>query len=208
MTTNPIVRPAPATAGAAAAPAPAGAPVAAGTPAATTGYTPRPRPAFRKPGGFRPGSRPGGRPGTGGPGGRPGGRRYQRTRVCQLCVDKAKTVDYKEPAKLGRYISDRGRIEPRRRSGACARHQRLVCEAIKRARHLALLPYTASHVHVSGGVGIIERPPRPRFDRRPRFNPEVAPAAATPIINTPAAPAVAVPAPAPAPAAPASQGKA
>jgi small subunit ribosomal protein S18 len=123
-------------------------------------------------------------------------------------VDKAKSVDYKDATKLGRYISDRGRIEPRRRSGACARHQRMVCEAIKRARHLALLPYTAGHVHISGGVGIIERPPRPRFDRRPHFNQAAPPIAAAPVTNAPAAPAAAVPAPAPAPAAPASQGKA
>ena len=193
MTTNPPARPAPAVTGAPVAAAPA----AATTPAAT-GYTPRPRPAFRKPGGFRPGSRPGGRPG--GPGGRSGGRRFQRTRVCQLCVDKAKSVDYKDTVKLGRYVSDRGRIEPRRRSGACAKHQRMVCEAIKRARHLALLPYTAGHVHTSGGVGIIERPPRPRFDRRPRFNQEAAPVAAAPVA---AVPVNNIPA---APAAPANQG--
>jgi small subunit ribosomal protein S18 len=127
-------------------------------------------------------------------------------------VDKAKSVDYKDTTKLGRYISDRGRIEPRRRSGACAKHQRMVCEAIKRARHLAMLPYTAGHVHNSGGVGIIERPPRPRFDRRPRFNQEAAPMAAAPAVaipaaNIPAAPAVAAPATAPAPADTANQGK-
>jgi hypothetical protein len=87
----------------------------------------------------------------------------------------------------------------------------MVCEAIKRARHLALLPYTAGHIHISGGVGIIERPPRPRFDRRPRFNQEAAPvaaapAAAIPAANIPAAPAAAAPSPTLAPAAPASQG--
>lgn len=54
---------------------------------------------------------------------------------------------------LRRYISDRGKIEPRRRSGACARHQRALAAAIKRARFLALLPYTPEHIHRSGGVG-------------------------------------------------------
>ena len=54
---------------------------------------------------------------------------------------------------LRRYVSDRGKIEPRRRSGACARHQRALAAAIKRARFLALLPYTPEHIHRSGGVG-------------------------------------------------------
>jgi small subunit ribosomal protein S18 len=59
-------------------------------------------------------------------------------------------VDYKEPARLRRYISDRGKIEPRRKTGTCARHQRMLTEALKRARHLALLPFTAEHIRVSG----------------------------------------------------------
>ena len=54
---------------------------------------------------------------------------------------------------LRRYVSDRGKIEPRRRSGSCARHQRALASAIKRARFLALLPYTPEHIHASGGVG-------------------------------------------------------
>jgi small subunit ribosomal protein S18 len=59
-------------------------------------------------------------------------------------------IDYKEPARLRRYISDRGKIEPRRKTGTCARHQRMLTMALKRARHLALLPFTAEHIHATG----------------------------------------------------------
>jgi len=69
-------------------------------------------------------------------------------------MDKVEAIDYKEPAKLRRYISDRGKIEPRRKTGTCAKHQRALAEAIKRARHLALLPYVPAHIHKTGGVGI------------------------------------------------------
>lgn len=88
---------------------------------------------------------------------RPGGgrRRYiPKRRVCAFCAHKVKYIDYKEPSHLVRYISERGKIEPRRRSGACAKHQRAVAMAIKRARYLALLPYTEGHIRKSGGVGI------------------------------------------------------
>ena len=64
-------------------------------------------------------------------------------------MDKIEFIDYKEPLKLRRFISDRGKIEPRRKTGTCARHQRRLTIAIKRARHLALLPYTADHIRVS-----------------------------------------------------------
>jgi small subunit ribosomal protein S18 len=66
-------------------------------------------------------------------------------------VDKIDIVDYKDPTKLRRYVSDRGKIDPRRKTGTCARHQRRLTVAIKRARHLALLPYTADHARSSGG---------------------------------------------------------
>ena len=70
-------------------------------------------------------------------------RQYGRKRrkVCQFCVDKAKEIDYKDKAKLSRYISERSKILPRRTTGVCARHQRRLMEAIKRARQIALLPY-------------------------------------------------------------------
>ena len=81
-------------------------------------------------------------------------RYIPRRKFCSLCSDKVEVIDYKDPVKLRRYISDRGKIEPRRRSGACAKHQRALMVAIKRARHLALLPYVPAHIHKTGGVGI------------------------------------------------------
>jgi small subunit ribosomal protein S18 len=91
------------------------------------------------PRGERPRRRPGG-----------GGGRFGRRRVCAFCVDKVTAIDYKEPSKLRRYISDRAKIEPRRKTGTCARHQRMLTAALKRARHLALLPFTAEHIRISG----------------------------------------------------------
>lgn len=70
------------------------------------------------------------------------GKRSRR-KVCAFCVDKVETVDYKDVAKLRRYLSERGKIVPRRVTGTCARHQRQPTVAIKRARHLALLPYVS-----------------------------------------------------------------
>lgn len=75
---------------------------------------------------------------------RPGGKfRRARRRVCAFCVDKIDTVDYKNAAKLRKYVSDRGKILPRRATGTCASHQRVVTRAIERAREIALLPFTA-----------------------------------------------------------------
>ena len=73
-----------------------------------------------------------------------GGRPVRRTRkkVCSFCMEKAETIDYKDTAKLRKYISERGKIVPRRVTGTCAQHQRHLTTAIKRARHVALLPYT------------------------------------------------------------------
>ncbi len=71
-----------------------------------------------------------------------------RRRPCVMCVDKMTSVDYKDFAFLRRFVSDRGRIETRRKTGNCAKHQRAVAQAIKRARHLALLPYTAEHIRM------------------------------------------------------------
>ena len=80
--------------------------------------------------------------------------RYVPSRkVCSFCVDKVKTIDYKAPEKLRNYISDRGKIVPRRRTGTCAKHQRILATAIKRARHLALLPYVPAHMRKVGSVG-------------------------------------------------------
>ena len=80
-----------------------------------------------------------------------GGFGRGRRRACVMCVEKMASVDYKDFSFLRRFLSDRGRIESRRKSGTCAKHQRALAQAIKRARHLALLPYTAEHVRT--GVG-------------------------------------------------------
>lgn len=78
---------------------------------------------------------------------RPQRPRYgSRRKVCRFCVERVNGVDYKDVSRLRMYISDRGKIEPRRKTGTCLKHQRLVCTAIKRARHLAFLPYTLAHV--------------------------------------------------------------
>ena len=68
--------------------------------------------------------------------------RRGRKKVCGFCVDKAKSIDYKDIPKLKRYVSERAKIVPRRISGNCAKHQRLLTVAIKRARHIAILPYS------------------------------------------------------------------
>ncbi|EHM10270.1 ribosomal protein S18 [Thermanaerovibrio velox DSM 12556] len=70
-------------------------------------------------------------------------RRKRRPKVCHFCVDKVEKVDYKEFDKLRKYITERGKIIPRRVTGTCAKHQRQLTRAIKRARILALLPFTA-----------------------------------------------------------------
>ena len=75
---------------------------------------------------------------------RPSGKKpMSRKKVCVFCVDKIDTLDYKEVAKLRKYVTEKGKIVPRRMSGTCAKHQRVVTEAIKRAREMALLPYVA-----------------------------------------------------------------
>lgn len=74
-----------------------------------------------------------------GPMRRRGGRR--RKKVCAYCADKNAVIDYKDVNKLKRYISERGKILPRRITGNCAKHQRAITVAIKRARHIALMPY-------------------------------------------------------------------
>lgn len=65
----------------------------------------------------------------------------KRKKVCQFCADKCEHIDYKDTAKLRRFLSERGKILPRRTTGTCAAHQRELTEAIKRARQVALLPY-------------------------------------------------------------------
>lgn len=78
-----------------------------------------------------------------GPGGGGGRHRMRRRKVCRFCLDKVDLIDYKDIKLLQMYIPERGKILPRRISGSCASHQRMLAEAIKRARNIALLPYAA-----------------------------------------------------------------
>lgn len=89
-------------------------------------------------------------------GGRPSGRRsYGRRRftprrkVCAFCLEKTQAIDYKDVATLRRFVTNRGKIRSRRKTGTCNKHQRRLAVAIKRARHLALLPFTAEHIQQS-----------------------------------------------------------
>src|SRR2546428_8459778 len=92
-----------------------------------------PRPARRRPGEFG------------------AGRKFTpRRKVCAFCVDKIKEVDYKDLGRLRRFLSERGKIEPRRKTGTCAAHQRSLNVALKRARQLAMLPFTAEHIRITG----------------------------------------------------------
>ena len=77
--------------------------------------------------------------------GRPERRYFSRPKFCQFCSDKELTIDYKKVELLKRYITDDGKIRPRRQTGTCAKHQREVAAAIKRARHIALLPFTGKY---------------------------------------------------------------
>ncbi len=108
---------------------------------------------------------------SGRPGGRPGGRgRFApRRKVCSFCVDKVKSIDYKDTAKLSHYISERGKIEPRRMTGTCAKHQRALAMSIKRARLIAILPFTAEHSRVPSPLAPL--PVKPAA--KPEIKPEV-----------------------------------
>src|SRR5207245_2557831 len=112
-----------------------------------------------------------------------GGRRPRR-RVCSFCVEKVQKIDYKDVGRIRRYISERGKIDPRRKSGTCAKHQRMLTAALKRARLMALLPYTADHVRglmspqaraMAGG------PPPPKPERPPYRPGEFRPAGRPPM---------------------------
>jgi small subunit ribosomal protein S18 len=79
-----------------------------------------------------------------------------KRKVCTFCVNHIEAIDYKDASALQRYISDRGKIEPRRRTGSCAKHQRMLALAIKRARHIALLPFTPVVFRGFGSAGVRE----------------------------------------------------
>ena len=78
------------------------------------------------------------------PGGGAGRKFVHKPKVCAFCVEKNAKIDYKQADVLRRYVTERGKIRPRRQTGMCAKHQRRMAMAIKRARHLALLPYSSS----------------------------------------------------------------
>src|SRR2546430_8040530 len=165
-------------------------------------------------GGTRSG-RPGGGPRGDGPSGAGGGGRYggppglrrPRRKVCTFCVDKVQRIDYKDVGRIRRYISDRGKIDPRRKSGTCAKHQRMLTTALKRARLMAMLPYTADHVRglMSPQARAMAGGPPPPKPERPPFRPagEFRPAGAPPR----PAPAPQPTAPRPQPAAPVPAGQ-
>ena len=131
-------------------------------PAAPSAAPSAPRPAA--PGAPRPGGPGGPRPGGGGGrppfrGGGQGGfqrrrgrpRYYARRKICTFCVDKVKHIDYKDVGRLRRFISDRYKMEARRKTGVCSKHQRALSRAVKRARILALIPFSPDHKMPGGG---------------------------------------------------------
>src|SRR5689334_2982135 len=101
-------------------------------------------------GGQRREGGPGGGRREGGPGGGPGGRQrgkrqyFRKKKVCKFCVEKMDFIDYKRADILSQFVQERGKILPRRMTGVCARHQRWLGVAIKRARNIALLPFSGS----------------------------------------------------------------
>lgn len=139
MTTERSARPAPV------APRPVGPrPTAPGAPRPSGPGGPRPagggRPPFRGGGGQGGFQRRRGRP-----------RYYARRKICAFCVDKVKYIDYKDVPRLRRFISDRYKMEARRKTGVCSKHQRMLSRAIKRARILALIPFSPDHKMPGGG---------------------------------------------------------
>jgi len=92
----------------------------------------------------------GGRSGPGGPAGARKRRPQQvRTRrVCIFCTESSKQIDYKQTDTLKRFLTERGQIRPRRKTGLCTKHQRRLSTAVKRARFMALLPYTGEHIRL------------------------------------------------------------
>ena len=75
--------------------------------------------------------------------------KFKRKRPCAFCTSRADTIDHKDVPLLRQYVTNRGKIKPRRKTGVCAKHQRRLSTAVKRARHIALLPYTSEHVRGS-----------------------------------------------------------
>ena len=123
-------------------------------------------------------TRSSGRPPAGGarrPGRWGGGKYAPKRKFCSFCAGKVGCIDYKDTAMLGRFISDRGKIEPRRRTGTCNRHQHTLAAAIKQARHVALLPFVAEHIHRQGPVPPLNLAPPKAEAEKPQAAPVAAP---------------------------------
>src|SRR5215470_10563678 len=127
-------------------------------------------PTQRQEGGHSAGPRREGGPGgprreggPGGPGGRPRGKRqfFRKKKVCKFCVEKIDLIDYKRADILSQFVQERGKILPRRMTGVCARHQRWLGVAIKRARNIALLPFAGSAVGSTAPRAIEATKPAP-----------------------------------------------
>jgi len=101
--------------------------------------------------------------GPGGPGGRPRGKRqfFRKKKVCKFCVEKMDLIDYKRADILSQFVQERGKILPRRMTGVCARHQRWLGVAIKRARNIALLPFAGSAAGSSAPRAVEAQKPQP-----------------------------------------------
>ncbi|HKF24746.1 MAG TPA: 30S ribosomal protein S18 [Candidatus Acidoferrum sp.] len=138
-------------------------------PAAAPSPAPAPRPEGghsagpRREGGPGGGRREGGPGGPGGPGGRPRGKRqfFRKKKVCKFCVEKIDLIDYKRADILSQFVQERGKILPRRMTGVCARHQRWLGVAIKRARNIALLPFAGSAAGSTAPRAVEAQKPQP-----------------------------------------------
>ena len=151
------------------------------------------------PGGGHGGPRREGGPGgggPGGPGGRPRGKRqyFRKKKVCKFCVEKMDFIDYKRADILSQFVQERGKILPRRMTGVCARHQRWLGVAIKRARNIALLPFAGSAAGTQAPRVVVPGAPvhAAPVHATPTPAPALAPATPAPAAVTPA-PAVEAP---------------
>jgi small subunit ribosomal protein S18 len=139
----------------------------------------------RREGGPGGGPRREGGPG-GGPGGRPRGKRqyFRKKKVCKFCVEKMDFIDYKRADILSQFVQERGKILPRRMTGVCARHQRWLGVAIKRARNIALLPFSGSAAGTQAprvaAPGASHGAPAPAAAAHPAQAPAPVPAAEVP----------------------------
>src|SRR5438067_11985848 len=135
---------------------------------------PAPSGGQRREGGPGAGRREGG---PGGPGGRPRGKRqyFRKKKVCKFCVEKMDFIDYKRADILSQFVQERGKILPRRMTGVCARHQRWLGVAIKRARNIALLPFSGSAAGSSAPRAVEAAKPQAHPPATPPATPQAPP---------------------------------